>query len=106
MLKNLGTGEVLKAADLSVDFDPVSRVASWTFPGLDGAVLPLGNFSATLLAAGVTDADGNPLAGDYTYDFTTVPEPAAGALIAACAAITVARRRRNAPTSAHPASRA
>jgi len=49
----------------SVVQDPVTHVATFTFP----AVFPDQNYRATLSAAGLTDAAGNPLAADFTFDF-------------------------------------
>jgi hypothetical protein len=52
-------------------------LATWTFPGLPGGVLPDGTYSAELAGASTTDAAGNVLdadndgapGGDYTADF-------------------------------------
>jgi hypothetical protein len=50
-------------------YESASRVATLTFPGLTGGVLPDGNYAATLAAAGVTDLAGNPFIGTATFDF-------------------------------------
>jgi hypothetical protein len=50
-------------------YEPASRVATLTFPGLTGGVLPDGNYAATLAAAGVTDLAGNPFTGTPTFNF-------------------------------------
>jgi hypothetical protein len=49
----------------SVVQDPVSHVATFTFP----ALLPDGNYRATLTAAGLTDLAGNPMAADFGFNF-------------------------------------
>ncbi len=51
------------SADLNVAYDTASNVATLTFPGLPGRVLPDGNWFVGLLAGGVLDRVGNPLTG-------------------------------------------
>ena len=48
-----------------VSFDAATNTATFTLNN----VVPDGQFRATLGAAGVTDAAGNPLAADHVYDF-------------------------------------
>lgn len=46
-------------------FDATSNIATLTFDD----ILPDGNYSATVVAAGVTDPIGTPMAADYVYPF-------------------------------------
>ena len=64
VLENLNTGEPIDPADIAVTYDPGTDAATWTFPGLAGGTLPDGNYTATLPAAGITDAAGNLLDGN------------------------------------------
>ncbi|MHB9047020.1 MAG: lamin tail domain-containing protein [Pirellulales bacterium] len=66
---SLGSGDLTlredggAAIDLSAivpAYDPATSTATWNLAGL---ALPDGNYTATLAAAGVSDAAGNPLAG-------------------------------------------
>jgi hypothetical protein len=61
-LTNVATGDMRSAT--GVTFDPGSGVATFTVPDLAD-----GNWRATLAAAGVEDAAGNPLAADFSTDF-------------------------------------
>jgi hypothetical protein len=64
VLENLNTGEPIDPADIAVTYDSDTDAATWTFPGLAGGALPDGNYTATLPAAGITDAAGNLLDGN------------------------------------------
>jgi hypothetical protein len=57
-------GVAIDPARLSVSYDPRSRTATWTFPGLEGGVLPEGRYALTLRAARVTTLLGQHLDGD------------------------------------------
>ena len=46
-------------------FSYVAPTATLTFPG----VLPDGEYRATVLAAGFTDAQGNPMQANHVFDF-------------------------------------
>ena len=65
-VRNLDDGTAIDSASILLkDYDPATRVATFGFAG----VLPDGNYQATVPAAGVEDATGNPLAEDATLDF-------------------------------------
>src|SRR3712207_8646992 len=51
-------------AHMTVTFDPASRTATWTFPGLEGGILPGGKYRVVLRAAAVADLLGQQLDGD------------------------------------------
>ena len=68
-LSNLTTGEAIPADVMTVEVDPTTCTATWTFPGLPGGRLPNGNYSANILADAVVDPTGNPMAADYTFEF-------------------------------------
>jgi hypothetical protein len=46
-----------------------SSVGTLKFPGVPGAVLASGNYQTTVVAAGITDVAGNPMAADSTSNF-------------------------------------
>lgn len=83
-LVNLTTGQSLDPADFSVDYDTATHLATWTFPGLEGNVLSLGNYQLSLSIDGST-----PL----TQNFTAVPEPTAIALLTLGGGLMLRRRR-------------
>jgi hypothetical protein len=55
----------IDTSPMSFTYDAARRAATWTFAGLPGAALPAGRYRATLLGAGITDAAGQPMGGDY-----------------------------------------
>jgi hypothetical protein len=57
-------GLSIPATAMSLQYDALTHVAKWTFPGLAGGVLPDGNYYASLRSAGVTDAAGRLLDGN------------------------------------------
>jgi hypothetical protein len=63
-IRRAGTGELVAVPGLRVSFNADTLTATFT-----GLSLPDGNYRATLKAAGVTDAFGNPMAADVTFDF-------------------------------------
>ena len=64
LLRNLNTGLHLDPTNFVATYDPATNRATWTFPGLAGSSLPDGNYLATLRAASVTNATGQPLDGN------------------------------------------
>lgn len=64
-VQNPATGQSVQPAALA--YDATTNTATFTFPG----VISDGRYTATLLAAQVSDASGRPLAGgaDFHYDF-------------------------------------
>jgi extracellular elastinolytic metalloproteinase len=64
VLHNNTTNTDINSADIALAYDGGTNTATFTFPGLPGGILPDGDYTATLLSAGVTDAAGNPLDGD------------------------------------------
>jgi hypothetical protein len=69
LLENLTSGQTIPAGSIAVAFDPSSNVASFTFPAFQHGALPNGQYRATLLSAGVTDAAGNALASNHVSNF-------------------------------------
>jgi len=69
-LRNLSTNAAVQSNVFGIDVDAAGDVASIRF---DGSVpfhaLPDGNYRLTLAAGSVSDAAGNPLAADFTFDF-------------------------------------
>jgi hypothetical protein len=68
-LANPTTGQSIDPAHIELTFDPNTLTATFTFPGLPGAMLPDGNYRATIRAGSVLDDSGNALAADFSIDF-------------------------------------
>jgi ELWxxDGT repeat protein len=69
LVVNTNTGQPIDPAAMAVAFNAATKVATFTFPGLPGGLLPDGNYGATLPADSVTDPYGNPMGQDETLDF-------------------------------------
>jgi ELWxxDGT repeat protein len=83
VLKNLTAGNTVPAANVRLAGGEVGAAApassvTFTFPGYPGALLPDGNYRATLTAGSATDANGDPLARDATLDFYVLAGDATG----------------------------
>ncbi len=63
---------------MSVVWDAAALVAKFRFPGLLYAALRDGNYLATLSTSGITNATGQPLAGDHDFDFFVFAGDVAG----------------------------
>jgi hypothetical protein len=68
-LENLTTGQTIPSSNLALSYNTASNIATITFPGYEHGALPDGTYRATLLASGVTDPAGNPLAADHVLNF-------------------------------------
>ena len=69
LLENLSTEQTIPSGNISLSYNAGTNVATFTFPGYAYGALPNGNYRATLLAAGVTDASGNRLATNLELNF-------------------------------------
>jgi hypothetical protein len=72
VLENLTTGTLISSTDLSLDYDPSTNTATFSYIGAGGGVagvLPDGNYRATLLGSGITNPAGTPMAADHEFDF-------------------------------------
>ncbi len=66
LLENLSSAQPIDcSAVATVAYDPATRSATWSF----AALLADGNYRATLPAGSVSDAGGNALASDYSFEF-------------------------------------
>ena len=65
---NLTTGESIDQDAIDVIYDVATNIATFTFPGLPGGMLPNGQYTATV-AGSVSDAAGNVLENPYVFDF-------------------------------------
>ncbi len=66
VLQNLTTGQFIDCgASSTASFDLPTCSATWAF----STMLPDGNYRATLPAGSVSDAAGNPLISDYSFEF-------------------------------------
>jgi hypothetical protein len=68
-LENLTTGQTIPSSNLALSYNTASNIATITFPGYEYGALPDGTYRATLLASGVTDPAGNPLAANHVLNF-------------------------------------
>ena len=71
VLDNLTTMTTIPTANIALSsYDTVTNTATFTFPGYaPTGALPDGRYDATLVAAGITDPGGTPMAADFTSDF-------------------------------------
>jgi hypothetical protein len=91
-LKLAGSGLLMDSFDLAVEWDELTKTATWTFQGLPLGELPVGDYEAKVRLSQLVA--GSP---DYVYSFTApalVPEPAAMGLAAGAAAAFAATQRR------------
>lgn len=75
VLTNLTLKQVVPIGFISLSYDPLKKLAIFSFPGYPGGVLPEGNYRASVWAGAFTDAGGNPLSADLNFDFTVSPAP-------------------------------
>jgi hypothetical protein len=71
-LNNLSSDSTVPAGNIAEIYDAATNVATFTFPGYPGGILPGGVYSALLPAAGITDAGGDPLSSNFTFAFVLV----------------------------------
>jgi lysophospholipase L1-like esterase len=69
LLENLTTSQTVPAASMALAYNGTSDTATFTFPGFASGILPDGRYRATIAAAGVIDAAGNPMPADHSFDF-------------------------------------
>jgi subtilisin-like proprotein convertase family protein len=69
-LVNTTTSTPVPTGNVAVSYNSGTNTATFTFPGYTNGVLPNGQYSATLLAAGVlTDVGGTPLPANHVSNF-------------------------------------
>lgn len=76
-LTNTTTSTTIPSASLSVTYEAVTNRITITAPGVNGGILPNGNYTLTLSGGGLNDTSGNLLDGDgngtggdnYTFSF-------------------------------------
>jgi ELWxxDGT repeat protein len=68
-LVNRSTKAMILATALQVDYDSTTFQATLTFITESGQPLPDGDYRLIVRAGSLTDAAGNPLAADYSFDF-------------------------------------
>jgi hypothetical protein len=72
VLENLTTMQTIPSSQLSLAYDSTTNTATFSYTGNAGGiagVLPDGNYRATLLAAGVTTPNGQPLPANHVLNF-------------------------------------
>jgi hypothetical protein len=71
VLENLTTMATIPSGNVALSsYDTVTNTATFTFPGYGPiGALPDGNYRATLVAAGITDTGGTPMAADFHEEF-------------------------------------
>jgi len=75
-LRNLSTGATLPSTSLNLFYNAATNVLSVSLAS--GVILPAGLYELTLLAAGITDANSQPLARNTTLAFHILPGDANG----------------------------
>jgi hypothetical protein len=68
-LQNTTTSTAIPTASISMDWDAATKTATFTFSTQPSGALFDGNYQATLLAAGITNSSGMPMASDYVTNF-------------------------------------
>jgi hypothetical protein len=69
VLQNTTTGQFISAGNMAIEWDAVTNAATFTFPGYVNGILPDGEYTATLLSAGVTDPPGQSLVSGAVVNF-------------------------------------
>jgi hypothetical protein len=72
VVQNLTTTQTIPSSDFSISYDTLSNVATFTYTGTTAGIvgmLPDGNYTATLIASGITTIQGAPLAANYVHNF-------------------------------------
>jgi subtilisin-like proprotein convertase family protein len=69
-LLNTTTNQTVPTGNIAVSYNAGTNTATYTFPGYTNGILPDGNYTATLLAAGITaDNGGTAMASNYVTNF-------------------------------------
>ena len=69
-LLNTTTNQTVPTASIAVSYNAGTNTATFTFPGYANGILPDGNYTATLLAAGIqADGGGTPMASNYVTNY-------------------------------------
>jgi hypothetical protein len=69
VLRDRNTGVAVPSAVMAVAYDPITRRATLTFPGLPGQSLPNGNYRLLLAPGSVADEEGAPIPTGFQVDF-------------------------------------
>jgi hypothetical protein len=72
VLQNLTTMQTIPSSDFAISYDALTNSATFDYTGTTAGIpgiLPDGNYSATLLAAGISTIQGAPLGADYVLSF-------------------------------------
>jgi photosystem II stability/assembly factor-like uncharacterized protein len=77
-VQNLTTSQTVPSGSMSLAYAARLDTATITFPGFAQGVLPDGRYRLTLNGAAITDAAGNPLAGNPPFEFTFIRGDANG----------------------------
>jgi hypothetical protein len=68
-LRNLSTAADIPSDNLNLSYDSANNTASFAFPAYAFGALSDGRYRVTLAAASVTNASGQPMNGDLTFEF-------------------------------------
>ncbi len=72
IVQNLTTGQTIPATDFTVVYSKATNVATFTYTGAGGepaGTLADGNYRATLVASGISTANGVGLGANHVFDF-------------------------------------
>src|SRR5438093_11169408 len=69
VLYSLTERTTVPTAKIAVSYNSTTNVATFTFPGFAGGILPDANYQATIYASQVTDASNTPMPSDSIASF-------------------------------------
>ena len=72
LLENLPTSQTIPSSDISLSYNTTTNLATFSYIGPGASipgVLPDGDYRATLVASGITSANGIPLPANHVFNF-------------------------------------
>jgi len=77
-IQNTTTGEFVDPTKYTVSLNAATRTVTWQFTGLEGGVLPAGEYVARIAAAAISDRSSNALGREFVMRFTVTRGDANG----------------------------
>ena len=69
-IQNIVTGEFVDPAKYTVSLNATTRTVTWRFTGLEGGILPPGEYVARIAAGAISDRSSNALGREFSMRFT------------------------------------